>query len=328
VKWGLIGAGDIVRKRVGEALRDGRGCELVAVSRARTDLVEPFAREVGARRWHADWRDLVTDAEVDAVYVATPVHLHAEQTIAAAEAGKHVLCEKPMAMTAAECDRMIAACRAHGVQLGIAYYRRFYPAVVRAKAILTSGEIGQPVFAQMNAFEYFDPAGDHPRHWLLDPSASGGGPMMDFGCHRLEVLLHLLGPVRRTASIAANVVFKRDVEETAAVLLQFDQGPCGVVAVTHASHQRQDTLQLFGTRGSIQIDELNAGRMRIRAGDRERVESHPPGANVHLPLVDDFVEAVLTGREPAVTGGVGRAVAVIEDQIYAVVPSRGTTGAW
>jgi predicted dehydrogenase len=328
VKWGLIGAGDIVRKRVGEALRDGRGCELVAVSRARTDLVEPFAREVGARRWHADWRDLVTDAEVDAVYVATPVHLHAEQTIAAAEAGKHVLCEKPMAMTAAECDRMIAACRAHGVQLGIAYYRRFYPAVVRAKAILTSGEIGQPVFAQMNAFEYFDPAGDHPRHWLLDPSASGGGPMMDFGCHRLEVLLHLLGPVRRTASIAANVVFKRDVEETAAVLLQFDQGPCGVVAVTHASHQRQDTLQLFGTRGSIQIDELNAGRMRIRAGDRERVESHPPGANVHLPLVDDFVEAVLTGREPAVTGGMGRAVAVIEDQIYAVVPSRGTTGAW
>jgi predicted dehydrogenase len=326
MRWGLIGAGDIVRKRVGEALRDGRGCELVAVSRARTDLVESFAREVGARRWHADWRQLVTDEEVDAVYVATPVHLHAEQTVAAAEAGKHVLCEKPMAMTAAECDRMIAACRAHGVQLGIAYYRRFYPAVVRAKAILTSGEIGQPVFAQMNAFEYFDPAGDHPRHWLLDPSASGGGPMMDFGCHRLEVLLHLLGSVRRTASIAANVVFTREVEDTAVVLLQFDQGPCGVVGVTHASRQRQDTLQLFGTGGSIQIDELNAGRIRIRVGDRERVESHPPAANVHLPLVDDFVDAVLTGREPAVTGGMGRAVAVIEDQIYAVAPSRGTTG--
>ena len=131
MRWGLIGAGDIVRKRVGEALRDGRGSELVAVSRAKTDLVEPFAREVGARRWHADWRDLITDPEVDAVYVATPVHLHAQQTIAAAEAGKHVLCEKPMAMNAAECDRMIAACRDRGVRLGIAYYRRFYPAVAR-----------------------------------------------------------------------------------------------------------------------------------------------------------------------------------------------------
>jgi Oxidoreductase family, NAD-binding Rossmann fold len=129
LSWGLIGAGDIVRKRVGEALREGRGCELVAVSRARTELLESFARKVGARRWHADWRDLIADDEVDAVYVATPVHLHAEQTVAAAEAGKHVLCEKPMVMTAAECDRMIAACRAHGVRLGIAYYRRFYPAV-------------------------------------------------------------------------------------------------------------------------------------------------------------------------------------------------------
>ena len=117
VRWGLLGAGDIVRKRVGEALRHGRGCELVAVSRGRGDLLEAFAREAGARRWHADWRDLVRDPGIDAVYVATPVGCHAEQAVAAAEAGKHVLCEKPMAMDAAECDRMIAACRGAGVRL-------------------------------------------------------------------------------------------------------------------------------------------------------------------------------------------------------------------
>src|SRR6266403_342225 len=129
VRWGLIGAGDIVRKRVGEALSDGRGCELVAVSRANAGLLESFAGEVGARRWHADWRDLVRDAEIDAVYVATPVHLHAEQTVAAAEAGKHVLCEKPMAMNVRECDQMIDACQSHNVKLGVAYYRHFYPVV-------------------------------------------------------------------------------------------------------------------------------------------------------------------------------------------------------
>jgi len=178
----------------------------------------------------------------------------------------------------------------------------------------------------MNAFEYFDPAGDHPRRWLLDPGASGGGPMMDFGCHRLEVLLHLLGSAQRTVSITARVAFERDVEDTAAALIQFDGGPLGVVAVTHASRERQDTLQLFGTRGSVQIDELNAGRIRVRVGDRERVEAHPPAANVHQPLVDDFVDAVLTGREPAVTGAMGRAVADIEDQIYAAAPARGTRG--
>src|SRR4051794_25081955 len=117
--WGLIGAGDIVRKRVAGALRHGTGCHLVAVSRARADLVDAFAREVGALRAYADWRDLVAGEAVEAVYVATPVHLHARQTIAAAEAGKHVLCEKPMAMDAGECDRMIAACRANRVALGI-----------------------------------------------------------------------------------------------------------------------------------------------------------------------------------------------------------------
>jgi len=323
LRWGLIGAGDIVRRRVAPALIESPDCDIVAVSRARGELAAAFAADVGARRWYPRWQELIADGDVQSVYVATPVHLHAEQAIAAAEAGKHVLCEKPMAMTADECDRMIAASRAHGVRLGIAYYRHFYPAVLRAKEIIASGEIGQPVFAQMNAFEHFDPAGDHPRRWLLDPAVAGGGPMMDFGCHRLEVLLHLFGSVRRTVSIAANVVFDRAVEDTAAVLLQFDRGPCGVVAVSHASFEGQDTLQLFGTRGSIQIDELNAGTLRICVGDRERVESQPPAANVHRPLIDDFVDAVRTNREPAVTGAMGRAVSAIEDQVYAVAASGG-----
>src|ERR1051326_1126121 len=108
--WGLIGCGDIARKRVAPALREHPDCELVAVSRANFDQAEQFANEFGARRWYADWRELIANEELDAVYIATPVNLHAAQTIAAARAGKHVLCEKPMAMTAAECDEMIAAC--------------------------------------------------------------------------------------------------------------------------------------------------------------------------------------------------------------------------
>jgi predicted dehydrogenase len=321
VRWGLIGAGDIVRKRVAGALRDAPASALIAVSRARSELADAFARDVGARRWYGDWRALVADAELHAVYIATPVHVHAEQTIAAAEAGKHVLCEKPLAMSAVECDRMLAACRTNGVKLGVAYYRRFYPAVMRVKAIVESGEIGAPVFAQMNAFEYFDPPPNHPRAWLLQPSIAGGGPMMDFGCHRIEVLVNLFGSqVRQTAAVTANVAFDRSVEDTAAVLLQFESGPCASVTVTHASHERQDTLHVFGTRGSIHVDDLNAGSMRVQA-DGSRIEVHPPVANVHLPLVEDFVDAVLRDREPAVTGETGRAVAAIEDIIYAVAPA-------
>ena len=115
VRWGLIGCGDISRRRVAPALRDSPLCELVAVSRAKAELAESFAQEFGARRWCADWHDLLMDYEIDAIYVATPVHLHAEQVIAAAERGKHVLCEKPMALNVAECDRMIDACRGNDV---------------------------------------------------------------------------------------------------------------------------------------------------------------------------------------------------------------------
>lgn len=117
--WGLIGAGDIVKKRVGSALRESPSSELLAVARGRAELAESTARDLGAARWYARWQDLVADRDVQCVYIATPVNLHAEQTIAAADAGKHVLCEKPMAMNAAECDRMIAACRVNGVALGM-----------------------------------------------------------------------------------------------------------------------------------------------------------------------------------------------------------------
>jgi predicted dehydrogenase len=315
--WGLIGAGDIVRRRVADALKNARECELVAVTRGRADLVEQFAREVEARRAYRDWRDLVVDSDVDAVYVATPVALHAAQAVAAAEAGKHVLCEKPMAMDVGECDRMIDACRAHGVRLGVAYYRRFYPAVGRIRDIVNGGEIGDPVVVQMNAFEPFDPEPGAPRSWLIDRAQSGGGPLADFGCHRIEVLLHLLGPVRSVASVVATVALRRDVEDTAAALLRFERGACAMLAVTHAAADRQDTFDLFATGGSIRVASLNAGDIVVRAGDVERRESHPPAPNVHVPLVEDFAAAVRSGRDPAVDGHTGRAVAVIQREIYA-----------
>jgi predicted dehydrogenase len=316
IKWGVIGAGDIVRKRVAPALIDLPGCELTAISRGKAELAEAFAREFGAKRWYADWRELLADDEVDAVYIATPVFLHAEQTIAAAEAGKHVLCEKPMAMNAAECERMIDVCRANNVRLGIAYYRRFYPVLERVREILRSGEIGAPVFAQMNAFEYLDMPRDSDRHWFLEKAKSGGGPMMDFGCHRLEVLTDLFGGATAVESMTANIVFDREVEDTAAVLLRFGDGPCACVVVTHAANEPQDTLDIFGRLGSIHIPILNKGDVRIATAEGERTESHPPRANIHAPLIKDFADAVIQNRDPRVSGQVGRLIAELEDRIY------------
>jgi predicted dehydrogenase len=317
IAWGLIGAGDIARKRVAPALRDAPSSTLLAVSRARSALAAEFAREFGIARPYSDWRELIADRDVDAVYIATPVRVHEEQAMAAAAAGKHVLCEKPMAMTAAECDRIIAACRANGVALGVAYYRHFYPVIARTKAILASGDVGDPVLAQLDAFEPFNPSPESPRAWLLDPSESGGGPMMDFGCHRLEILINLFGPVRRVTSLVANAAFPREVEDTAVAALQFERETCATVTVSHAAQEPRDTVSIFCTRGSLHVGTLNRGDLRITTAGGESRESHPPAANIHQPLVEDFVDAVLTGREPGVGGDIGRAVAAVEDQIYA-----------
>ena len=316
ISWGLIGCGDIAQKRVAPALRDLPQSDFVAVSRAKSELAESFAKQFGARKWYSEWRQLVADKEIEAVYIATPVHLHASQAVAAMDAGKHVLCEKPMALSVAECDEMIAASRANNVRIGIAYYRHFYPVVSRIKDVLESGEIGNPTVVQINAFEWFSPPHGHPRSWLLERHVSGGGPMFDFGCHRLEVFLNIFGRINDVKASLGNVMFERDVEDTAVAVVQFERGTLGTLTVTHAASEPQDSLDIFGSRGSIHVPVLNEGTMRIVNELGERTETHPPAANFHQPLIEDFIEAVLTNREPAVNGETGRMVARVEEQIY------------
>jgi len=316
VRWGLIGAGDIAARRIAPALRDLENCEFVSVSRAQPDIAYEFALNFGASKWFADWRDQVNDPEIDAVYIATPVYLHAEQTIAAAESGKHILCEKPMAMSVMECDDMIAACRTNKVKLGIAYYRRFYPNIIRAKEIIDSGEIGKVSVAQINAFEYFDPPEDHRRSWLLDPAKSGGGPMMDFGCHRIEVLMNLFGAVRQVEGIASNALFDREVEDTAIALLRFENGCCSTITVTHAASEPKDSLDIYGSKGSIHVPILNKSEMFIKSGNGERTETHPSTENTHMPLIEQFATAVQIEKLPTIDGNVGRQVTAVIDRIY------------
>ena len=317
VKWGLIGCGDIANKRVAPALRDLKNCELLAVNRKRFEMAQPFAEKFGAKKTYKTWQELLSDDEIEAVYIATPVNLHCEQTIAAAEAGKHILCEKPMAINPDECDKMINACRANNVKLSIAYYRRFYPIIERIKQILSSGQIGRPVMVQINAFEYFNPPADLPRNWFLKKDEAGGGPMFDFGCHRIEMLLSIFGKIKSTNGFVGNIAFDREVEDTCTAHFEFESGPWAVLNVSHAVFESQDTLDIFCTEGSLRVPKLNGGDLTIITAQKQCTEQHPPAENLHGPLVDDFTRAVLENKEPTVTGATGKEVALIEQQIYA-----------
>ena len=289
------------------ALRDAPGSRLVAVSRRQADRAEEFARRFGASRWHASWEDLLR-SDVDAVYIATPVDLHARMAIAAAEAGKHVLCEKPMALDVEACDRMIRAAEASGVKLGVAYYRHFYPILRRMKQLLQEGAIGTPVAAQADVFGAFDPGPDHPRRWIVEKDQSGGGPMFDVGSHRLEVFLSLFGAVAEVRGVVARVALSRDVEDTAVAALRFEHGPVATVRVTHATAESKDTLDVYGRTGSIHIPNLNGPEMRIRAnGKRPSNTTRRRRTSTSRWSTSSCAPCGAT-RPPAVDGQVGREV--------------------
>ncbi len=316
VRWGLIGCGDIARKSVVPALQDADNSKLITVTRSDASKAESFAKEFSIGKWTASWQELVTDKDINSVYVATPVYLHAEQTIKAAENGKHILCEKPMALNSEECTNMIDACKANGVKLGIAYYRHLFSPVNRIKEIIASGEIGKVVHIQANNFENFNLPAGAPRYWFLKKDRAGGGPMMDMGCHRIEIFTNILGPVKKTYSFLSNTVFDREVEDTATAHFIFESGATGLLVSAHAIKEPTDTLDIYGSLGSIHAPVLNEGTLNITTTEGTHTESHPNNSNFHLPLVENFVKSVLNEREPAVNGEAGLEINRILDTIY------------
>jgi UDP-N-acetyl-2-amino-2-deoxyglucuronate dehydrogenase len=150
----------------------------------------------------------------------------------------------------------------------------------------------------------------------MEKEKSGGGPMMDFGCHRIEVLMNLFGAIRQVEGVTSNLAFKREVEDTAAAVLRFESGCCATITITHAAIEPRDTLDVYGTEGSIHIPVLNKAEMAVIVGDSTRTESHPTAANTHQPLINDFTEAVLNGRKPEIDGEIGKQVNSIIEQIY------------
>lgn len=324
MNWGIVGAGDIVRKRIIDAIRSTDGAKLLGITRRDAATLDAFADEFAIPRRYRDLSAMLADPEIDAVYIATPVVVHAKQTIAAAKAGKHVLCEKPIAFDTVEADHMIAACKAAGITLGVAYYRRFYPVIHRISELIATGVIGSVSQARIDAFETFDPPPGHPRFWILEPEKSGGGPMIDFGCHRIDILMALFPPQGdhpELASIHVTSTLDRKVEDNAVAVLRLGGDVLATVAVSHSIGVPQDTVTIWGSSGMIHCPGLNAGNLELTQitpdGARQTTrEEHPPHRNLHQPLIADFESAVADRRAPTIDGEQGRRVTTILDRIY------------
>lgn len=318
IRWGILGCGDVAEKKGGPALYKAQGSELVAVMRRDRAKAEAFAQRHGAKRAYDNARALLADPEIEAVYIATPPHLHEEQTLLAAAAGKHVLVEKPMALNGAQCDAMNRACRTAGVQLHVAYYRRFYPKFAAAKALLAQEALGQIVTArlQLCAPPPAPSGGELP--WRLRPEVSGGGLWVDVGSHRLDMLVFLLGDIAEVTGYADNRLRQSPVEDSVVACLRLASGAQATASFHFATAERRDVLEIHGTKGSLRFDPFDGEAFVQRdAQQQEIVHRFATPVPTHLPFVEALIPVYRGASSPHVTGVEGAKTTRIMDAVLA-----------
>ncbi len=305
--WLVIGVGDISRKRVIPGILASARSRLAGIVTRDPAKAAPF----GVPAW-ADLDAAIEQSGAEAVYVATPVFLHAPQTIAALSACCHVLCEKPMALNYADARRMQDAAHESGRTLGISYYRRLYPKVLRARQLLAAGVIGRPVFAEATAHDWFYPE-DGFRAWLIDPAKAGHGPLRDIASHRIDLMNYLFGEPRRVSGQLSTLVHPIQLEDNATVMTEHHGGVRSVVDVRWHSRVARDEFRIRGTEGEMDLSPLN-GPDLVYPGGSEHI---PAPANLHFPCIEDFAGAVLDVRDPISSGATALFAEWVMDQAAA-----------
>lgn len=302
ISFGIIGCGDVTEKKSGPAFAKIEGSKLVAVMRRDPVKLADYARRHGVEKYSTNYLDLLTDPEIDAVYIATPPHMHCFYTLEAARYFKHVYVEKPMATTVQECREMMDACKAHGVKLFVAYYRRGQEKFQKIKEIAESGGIGQ-----VRSFQYTYscpvPAFNKDRSWLLSKKEAGGGLLYDIGSHMVDTLRFILGDVSIAAGISSNISKDYDVSDVTSGFLRFTDGVQGALQFSFHASQVLDEAVLFGSEGSLRFSIMDMEPVVLQKGGREERFAFKPLEHVQMPYIRHVVR-VLQGTEDDDTTGI------------------------
>ncbi len=304
MKWGLAGYGDLPHRRIVPALY-GAGQQLVGVWGRNLQRTRAFAaaHQIGVAAESLD--DLCR--QVDAVYIALPVSAHVPAATTALAHDCHVLIEKPLNVGLHKIEALIETSRQRDLRVGVAYYRRLAPATLRLSQLIGEGALGALQHITVDFCAPFEPAPDHPMYWRTDLSIAGAGVLADAGSHRIDLLSRLLGPATLEQA-QLDDLFPGGAERYAAIELRFPQGARADCRFSWRSPTSEadnesgggarDRLHLRFDQGTIEIAPLDPGVIRITHGGQTRVEEHPPFANPHQALIQDFVDAVRLSRDP------------------------------
>jgi len=247
VRWGVLGVAKIATTKVIPAMQKGEWSEVAAIASRDLSKAKTAADNLGIRKALGSYEELLADPEIEAIYNPLPNHLHVPWSIRAAEAGKHVLCEKPIALSVAECRTLIAARDRTGVKIGEAFMVRTHPQWLRAREIAQSGEIGE-LRAIVGAYSYFnrDPAN------IRNKPEFGGGAIMDIGCYPIQISRFLFGREPESVSATIDRDPQMQTDRLSSVLLTFPSGQCAFTCSTQLVPYQK--IQILGTKGRIEIE--------------------------------------------------------------------------
>ena len=325
---GILGGGNISETHA-RAASETEGVRVAAVCGPNRERVARLCELYGGAAYER-LEDFLEHRPLDAVLVGSPSGLHAEQGVAAARRGLHVLVEKPIDITAERADALIRECERAGVKLGVFFQDRVAPDVRRLKAMLEDGVLGRPVLASARV-KWFRPpeyyAGSRWRGtWALD----GGGALMNQGVHTVDLLLWLLGDVRRVYAKAVTALHRIEVEDTVVATLEFESGAVGTLEATTAAYPGYPRrVELTGTEGTFVLEGDRLVASDLRTPHAERVPtpseasanpsaSSPVVSDVrgHRKILEDFVRAIETGGTPLCDGREARRSVALVEAVY------------
>ncbi len=323
---GILGAGNIseTHARAATSLAD---VEIAAVFGGNRERALRLAAAYGAPA-SADLEAFFS-TPMDAVAIGSPSGLHAEQGIEAARRGIHVVVEKPLDVTPERADALIAAGERAGVRIGVFFQDRTQPDIVALRDAVRAGRLGRPMVASARVKWYRPPEYYAQSRWRGTWALDGGGALMNQGIHTVDLLQWVLGPVRRVAGTTATLLHRIEVEDTALAVLEFESGAVATLEATTAAfpgYKRR--VEFTGSEGTMVLEHDRLIQVDLRqpaddlagaaAQDGNASASSPVVSDVrgHQRILEDFIEAVRTGREPACSAREGRKSVALVCAIY------------
>jgi predicted dehydrogenase len=289
IRWGIIGCGDVTEVKSGPGFQHAEGSALVAVMRRDGDKARDYARRHGVARAYDRADDLINDAEVDAVYIATPPSSHAQLAFRVAAAGKPCLAEKPMALNHPECLRMVDAFQSRGLRLWVAYYRRALRRFHIVRDRLRDGAIGRltSVHVQVSAPLL---TGADRTNWRIDPSVSGAGLFFDLGSHCFDLLDYLVGRIARVEGHSVNTAGAYSAEDVTVAAFEFENGPVGTGVWNFNASEKTDVMTFIGSEGELTTPIFSDTGVTVKRGSVKTVEEVRNPPHVHQPLIQMIVD--------------------------------------